>query len=92
MMFDRGLDRQPRAAGRYRFEKKPVNVATVNQIHQHFTVIAASCNDGDHAWSVFAQLLCQSIRYRPDHRSIGYQDAQRFLSRTKFSACVGVTA
>ena len=78
-MFDRGLNRQPRTARRYRFEKKPVNVATVNQIHQHFTVIAASCDDGDHAWSFFAQLLCRRLDSRPDHRSIRYQDANRVI-------------
>ena len=81
MMFDRGLNRQPGATGRYRFEKKPVDVATVNQIHQHFTVIAASCNDGDHPWYFTAQLLYYRFDIRPDHGSICYQDANLVIAR-----------
>ena len=87
MVFDRGLDRQPRTAWRYRFEKKPVDVATVNQIHQHFAVIAASCNDGNQSRFFIAQLVCQGFDLRTDHGGVCDQDTNIFIAREIF--CLG---
>ncbi len=72
-MFYRRLDRQPRAARRYRLQQETVDVAAVDQVHQHFAVVAATCDDRDQSRSLLAQLLGEFFDVRADHRGVGNQ-------------------
>ena len=84
MMLDGSLDRESCAARRDRLQEKSVDLAAVDEVHEHFAVIAATRNYGDQALAQAAQMLGQFLDVVPDHRRIDDGHADLVLAHGFF--------
>ena len=74
-MFDRGFYCESRAARRYGLQQKTVHLAAIDQIHEHFAIVASSGDDRYESWRTLAQVLRQLLDFVTDHRSVDDGDA-----------------
>ena len=70
MMLDGSLHREPCAARRDRLQQEAVDLATVDEIHEHLAVVPATCDYGNETLAQAAQVLCQFLDVVADHRRI----------------------
>ncbi len=80
MMLDGSLDCESRAARRNRLQQEAVNLAAVDEVHEHFAVVPATRNDGNEALAQIAQVLSEFFDIVADHRGIDDRDADLVLA------------
>ena len=80
MMFDGCFDGQARAARRNRLQQEAVHLAAVDQVHEHFAIVAATGDDRNEARRTFAQVLRQLFDLIADHRGVNDGDADFVLA------------
>ena len=75
VMFDGCLDGKSGAAGRNGLQKEAVHLPAIDQVHQHFAVVAPARDDVDQACRLATQMLGQLLDVFADHRRIHYGHA-----------------
>ena len=80
VMLDRRLDGQSRPTGRDRLQQEAIDLAAIDQVHQHFAVVAAARDDRHEPGRALAEMQGQLLDLFADHGRVNDGDAGLLLA------------
>ena len=91
-MLDRRFYSEARATRRYRLQQEAVDLAAVDQVHEHLTVVTTARDDRNEPGRALAQVLRELFDLVADHRGVDNSDTDLVLANAlvRLLECIGV--